>query len=89
MHFDYVKRRYPVLGKFDRHVLSYREKVRKPDERIYRVAARACRAKPQEIFYIDDREDLTSAAEELGFHVHTFRNDLPELNERLKKLRVL
>lgn len=84
MHFAYAKKRYPVLGLFDEHIVSYRQRVRKPDERIYRAAQRACRAKPREIFYIDDREDLTSAARQLGFHVHTFRNDVPKLRDALK-----
>ena len=89
MHFEYVKQRYPVLGRFDRHVLSFEEKVRKPDARIYRTAQSACRAKPEEIFYIDDREDLTSAAQELGFHVHTFRGDLSKLNKQMAELKIL
>ena len=89
MHYAHVKKHYPVLGKFHRHVLSFEEKVRKPDPRIYRQAQKACRAKPEEIFYVDDREDLTAAAREFGFLVHTFREDLPKLNERLERLHIL
>ena len=85
MHFSYVKKRYPVLKKFHTHVLSYQEKIRKPDERIYRKALKACGAKAREVLYIDDREDLTSAAKELGFHVYTFKNDRPKLEKILKK----
>ncbi len=89
MHFKHIKKRYPVLKKFHRHVLSYKEKVRKPDERIYRAALKACRAKAHEVVYIDDREDLTSAAKELGFHIHTFKNDRPVLEKLLRKHGVL
>ena len=89
MHFKYVKKRYPVLKKFHRHILSYQEQVRKPDERIYRTALKACRAKAHEVIYIDDRKDLTSAAKELGFHTHTFKNDRPKLEKLLKKHGVL
>jgi glucose-1-phosphatase len=89
MHFDFVKKRYAVLRKFDRHVLSYKERFRKPDPHIYKTAAKACKAAPKQIFYIDDREDLTLAAKELGFHVWTFKNDRPELENRLKALGVL
>ena len=85
MHFSFVKKRYPVLKKFHSHILSYQEKVRKPDARIYRKALRACGAKAREVLYIDDREDLTSAAKELGFHVHTFKNDRPKLEKLLRK----
>jgi HAD superfamily hydrolase (TIGR01509 family) len=89
MHFAHVKKHYPVLKNFQRHVLSFKEKVRKPDERIYRKALAAARAQAHEVIYIDDREDLTSAAKELGFHVHTFRNDRPKLEKLLKKHGVL
>ena len=89
MHFSFLKKNYPVLKKFDRHILSYKEKIRKPDERIYRTALKACRAEAHEVVYIDDREDLTSAAKELGFHVHTFKNDRPKLERLLQKHGVL
>lgn len=88
MHYEFIRRRYKVLDHFDQHVLSFKEKKRKPDERIYRTAARACRAKPSEIFYIDDREDLTLAASELGFHVFTYKKNTAELIRRMKKLGV-
>ena len=89
MHFAHVKKRYAVLKKFHRHIVSYKEKIRKPDERIYRKALSACRARSHEVVYIDDREDLTDAAKELGFHVHTFKNDRPKLEKLLKKHGVL
>lgn len=89
MHFEYILKRYPVMRYFSDHVLSYREKVRKPDERIYRAAARACMAKPQEIFYIDDRRDLTEAAESIGFHTFTYKNNPRELIRRMRRLEIL
>jgi len=79
MHYEYIRRKYPVIGKFDRLILSFKEKVRKPDERIYRMAAAACKAKPSEIYYIDDRADLTGPARELGFHAFTYQNNFEEL----------
>ena len=85
MHFAYARKRYSVLKNFHRCVVSYKEKVRKPDERIYRLAAKACGARPNEIFYIDDRADLTQAAAELGFHTFTFRRNVPELIRAVKK----
>lgn len=89
MHFEYIAKRYPVLGHFDKHILSYKEKVRKPDERIYRIAIRACGAKPHEILYIDDRHDLTEAAGDIGLHTFTFKNNADELIQRMKKLEIL
>ena len=89
MHFEYIVKRYSILSHFDEHILSYKEKVRKPDGRIYRAAIRACRAKPDEILYVDDRPDLTEAADEIGFHTFTFKNNAGALVKRMKKLEVL
>ena len=89
MHYEYVRKKYPVLDHFDKHILSFKERVRKPDERIYRTAAKACRAKPEEIFYIDDREDLTDAAKELGFNTFTFKNNPKDLVKKMKVLKIL
>ena len=85
MHFEYIYKKYGVLQKFDRLILSYKEKVRKPDEKIYRKAAAACRALPHEIYYIDDRADLTEAAKELGFHTFTYQNNFKELVADMRK----
>lgn len=89
MHFEYIRKKYSVMHCFDRHILSYKEKVRKPDERIYRRAMRACSARAREIFYIDDREDLTSAAKELGFHTFTYKNNPSALVQRMRQLEIL
>ena len=89
MHFEFVKRSYKTLRLFHRFVLSYKEKVRKPDERIYRAAIRACRAKPQEIFYIDDRADLTEAADAIGLRTFTFKRNPDELAAAMRKAGIL
>ncbi len=89
MHFEYILKKYKILGAFDAHILSYKEKLRKPDERLYRIASRACKAKPHEILYIDDREDLTEAARDLGFHTHTFKKDYPKLRSKMKALKII
>ncbi len=89
MHYEYVRRKYTVLNYFDRCILSFKEKTRKPDKKIYQAAAKACLAKPREIFYIDDREDLTEAAEALGFNTFTYKNNLKELMTTMKGLGIL
>ena len=89
MHFAYAKKRFPVFKKFHRLIASYAEGMRKPDERLYRLAAKACRAKPGEILYIDDRADLTEAAAALGFLTFTFKKNPEELLQTMKKMDVL
>lgn len=89
MHYDYLRARYNIFDYFDQIILSYQEKIRKPDERIYRKAAKACRAKPSEIFYIDDRQDLTQAAKALGFKTFTFKNNPGQLIKTMAQHRIL
>lgn len=89
MHYDHVRKRYAILDRFDRSILSFKEKTRKPDERIYKIAAKACLAEPREIFYIDDRKELTEAAESFGFHVFTYKNNPAQLIRKMKDLRIL
>jgi putative hydrolase of the HAD superfamily len=72
LHFDHIVKTYPVMGEFHHHVLSYKEKTRKPERAIYHKALRLSRAAKHQIFYADDRADFTSAASRHGVHVHTF-----------------
>lgn len=89
MHYRHIRKTYSVLQHFDAVLLSFKEGVRKPDARLYRKAARACRAVPREIFYIDDRADLTAAAREMGFTVYTFKNDPARLERELRRAGLL
>lgn len=88
MHYAYIRETYPVLGAFDHHVLSFKERSRKPDERIYQSAIRACRAEPDRIFYIDDRQDLTDAAAALGLKVYTYQKNTQDLMTAMKASRI-
>lgn len=88
MHYEHIRLKYPVIRHFDKVILSFKEKIRKPDERIYKTAIKACQAKPAEILYIDDRDDLTDAAKSLGFHIFTFKNNPNELLQKMKELKI-
>ena len=89
MHYAYIRQKYSILDQFDQLILSYKEKIRKPDERIYRKAEKACRARAAEILYIDDRADLTEAADSLGFNTFTYKNNPEALIQTMKKLGIL
>ncbi len=88
MHSRYLFAKYPVFRLFDRRILSWKEKRRKPDHVLYGTAVRACKARPEEVFYIDDREDLTSEAAELGIVTYTYKCDTPALLRRMKELGI-
>ncbi len=62
-----------VEGLFDDRVISAEVGMRKPEERIFRLAARRLGLAPAECVFVDDVEANVAAARELGFIaiVHT------------------
>ena len=75
LHYDHIRLSYPVLKLFAKHVLSFRVKARKPGRRIYETALRFSRGKGREIFYTDDRAEMTTAARaNHDVNAHTYRN---------------
>lgn len=74
-HWDWVCRQaYPVLsGRFDCHVLSYRERAMKPDGAIFEAAERAADVSPGEILFLDDRPENVAAAADRGWRAQACR----------------
>ncbi|MCM8763672.1 MAG: HAD family phosphatase [Candidatus Omnitrophica bacterium] len=86
-HFAYIKEKFPVVGEFDRIILSYRVGFRKPHPLIYKKAIEVSNCLPGEILYIDDRVDLVSAALVLGINALCFRT-VGELKKAMGRLGV-
>jgi putative hydrolase of the HAD superfamily len=63
-HWEYcVDGRYALLpGAFEKFVLSYQIGSMKPEEKIYRAAIDAAGVPPEEIFFIDDRQENVDGA---------------------------
>ncbi|MBI4458685.1 MAG: HAD family phosphatase [Acidobacteria bacterium] len=72
VHFAMAKERYPLLGCFDDHVLSYEVGAVKPSPVIYReaVARSGCRA--EECFFTDDIPAYVEAARQEGLDAVQF-----------------
>jgi len=86
-HFIYLKKRFPILKEFDHIILSYRVGFRKPHPLIYRKAIELSGCLPQEILYIDDREDLVKSAQELGINAFSFKG-ISDLKKNLEKFGI-
>ncbi|QBI21660.1 HAD family phosphatase [Egibacter rhizosphaerae] len=65
-------RRYPWLGRFAGIVISGRERVVKPDVRIYQRLIARYWLDPAETVLIDDRPENVAAAERIGFQALQF-----------------
>jgi FMN phosphatase YigB (HAD superfamily) len=75
-HWQEASELLPLLRKFDAHVLSYIEGVRKPEAEYYRRVR--ARWPQQNTLFIDDRTENCAAAAQHGFSVWQF-STLPPL----------
>jgi putative hydrolase of the HAD superfamily len=66
LHFEHVKKKFPVIGIFDEVILSFLVGAIKPDKAIFEDVIRRAGGNRTKILYIDDREDLVKEATALG-----------------------
>lgn len=76
LHYEHVKKYFPILDAFDHISVSYEIGVRKPDPLIYQKTMEALGVSADEVFYTDDREDLIQEAKSLGIHAFLFKDAL-------------
>lgn len=74
LHYEYLKKNFPVFGVFDRVFLSFELGLIKPDKEIYKRVIGDLEVSPQEIFYTDDRPELVESAKSLGIRGCVFSN---------------
>jgi putative hydrolase of the HAD superfamily len=74
LHYEYVKKNFPVFGVFDKIFLSFDLGAIKPDKKIYEQVIGRLQVSPQEIFYTDDRAELVESAKSLGIRGTVFTN---------------
>ncbi len=70
--FDEAVPKLDFLMDFDRHYVSGRMGVIKPDPRIYAMVEQDCGIAPDRLIFTDDREDNIAAAAARGWQVHHF-----------------
>ncbi|PIQ85971.1 MAG: hypothetical protein COV73_05250 [Candidatus Omnitrophica bacterium CG11_big_fil_rev_8_21_14_0_20_43_6] len=74
LHYEYLKKNFPVFVAFDRVFLSFQLGLIKPDKQIYSLVIRELQVAPEEIFYTDDRPELVETARSLGIRGSLFTN---------------
>ena len=65
--FQGMDKEYPFLKKFDGLIISGKEKLIKPDEKIYKLAINRFNLVPEETVFIDDKKENIETANNLGF----------------------
>jgi putative hydrolase of the HAD superfamily len=74
IHFEMIRRTYPLIRHFHELVLSYEVKALKPHPDIYRAALAAAGCRPEECFYTDDIPAFVEGARRLGIDAVQFEN---------------
>lgn len=74
LHFDYLKKNFPVFDAFHKLFTSFKLGLRKPDPRIYQKTLEILSLRPQEVFYTDDRPELVASATLLGLPSVVFKS---------------
>lgn len=64
--------KFPVFELFDGAVVSYAERINKPDRRIYEIILSRYGLEPSETLFADDKRANTEAASLLGIHTLTY-----------------
>ncbi len=82
LHFDYIKKKFPVFDAFHNIITSYEVGIRKPHPLIYQKTLGILGASPEQVFYTDDRPELAQSAKELGIRGFVFRG-IEQLKEDL------
>lgn len=87
-HWEFAATRFRVLSQiFDPVITSYDVKSMKPDSLIYEIAAKRAGAAPEQLFFIDDREENVEGARKLGWNAELFTSAQQFAND-LQKLGV-
>jgi putative hydrolase of the HAD superfamily len=73
LHYEYLKKNFPVFNVFTGIFLSYELGLIKPNKLIYEKTLQALGVEPENTFYTDDRPDLIKSAQELGIKAFVFQ----------------
>lgn len=73
LHFEYLKKYFPIFDAFDSIITSFEAGARKPSPLIYNMALDSLGVKPQNTFYTDDRAELIESACGLGINGVVFQ----------------
>jgi FMN phosphatase YigB (HAD superfamily) len=84
IHFETIRRNYPILRHFHELILSHEVKAMKPDPRIYQAALEKARCRPEECFYTDDIPEYVEGARRAGIDAVQFES-ADKLEEELKQ----
>ena len=87
IHFEMIRRNYPILRHFHAFVLSYEVKAMKPRREIYLAALEQARCPPAECFFTDDIAAYVEAAGSMGIDAVQFES-ADQLRREMRARRI-
>ena len=87
-HFEYISTHFKFFGLEDGQVISYREKVLKPDPCIYRILLERYSLKADECVFLDDTAENIEGAKAVGMKgivFHDYQQGKAELEALLSE----
>jgi putative hydrolase of the HAD superfamily len=87
IHFEAIRRNYPLLRHFHALILSYEVKAMKPQAAIFEKAVELAGCRPEECFYTDDIAAYVEAARALGIDAVQFHS-AAQIQEELGARRI-
>lgn len=88
LHYEHIAARFPVIHKFEEHILSFKVGVRKPDPKIFEAALKRASCSAKEAIFIDDKEKNVEGARRLGI-TGIVHSSVEETRRELVRLGVL
>lgn len=74
LHFEYLKKKFPIFDVFHHIIASYEIGAVKPKPLIYQKALKILDVPGERVFYTDDRKELIESAEALGIKAAVFKD---------------
>jgi len=88
IHWNFIRQRWPWIGRIKYPTLSYQLGVMKPNRAIYLAAAAHVKVPPQQCLYIDDLQANVDGAHAIGMRAVLFEN-IDGLTQKLNDLGLL
>lgn len=88
LHYNFIKKKFPILNYFDDFVLSYKAGMRKPNPLIFIEAVKKSKTTPWNCAYFDDVTEFIIVARLMGIKAFRYKNS-DKLKNDLKKSSII
>jgi putative hydrolase of the HAD superfamily len=72
LHFEFIRKNFPILSHFDEFVVSFEVGFLKPAPEMFRAAVEKAQCLPNECLFTDDREGNVKGAKKFGIDAVQF-----------------